>query len=53
MDFYLPNSMADFFQVIEYFPSLVLVHNKCEVADFEEDSLEEIRFAIVFFWIVN
>jgi len=37
-------------QVIEYFPNLVLVHNKCEVADFEEDSLEEIRECYSLAW---
>lgn len=30
-------------QVTEYFPHLVLVHNKCEVADFEDDVTDEIR----------
>jgi len=45
-----PTSSGEDNQVIEYFPNLVLVHNKCEVADFEEDSLEEIRECYSMAW---
>ena len=30
-------------QMTEYFPHLVLVHNKCEAADLEDDMVDEIR----------
>jgi len=45
-----PTTSSQDNQVIEYFASIVLVHNKCEVADFEDDTLDEIKESYNLVW---
>jgi len=37
-------------QLTEYFPHFVLVHNKCEVADFEDDMTDEMKEVYSLVW---
>ena len=40
---FLPITLNITLQVSEYFPHLVLVHNKVEAGDFEDDVTDEIK----------